>query len=67
MDLAKQEEINEADYDPDLLKMKRRCEEAGLTIRIPRRGAKWREFKPLPIDADELSAMVVRLRHEDGL
>ncbi|HEX8695491.1 MAG TPA: hypothetical protein VF746_23970 [Longimicrobium sp.] len=34
----KQEEFDEAEYDPDLLELKRCAEEAGVKVQIPKRG-----------------------------
>lgn len=65
---AKQEEFDEADYDPDLLELKRRAEEAGVKVQIPKRGGgTWIEPEPLPIDADEMSRFVVELRRSGRL
>ena len=62
-----QEALGSEEYDPDLLELKRRCEAAGVSVRLPRPGAKWKDFEPLPIDADEISEMVVRFRRENSL
>lgn len=50
----------------DLAALKRACDEAGIPVRFPRPGgAKWVDFEPLPINADEISAMVIKLRREE--
>lgn len=53
------------DLPEDLAALKRAAAEAGVPVRIPRPGVdRWFDFEPLPIDADEVSAMVVKLRRE---
>lgn len=43
----------------------RRLAQQGIFIRLPSTDAEWVEPTPLPVPADEASAMVVRMRRED--
>ena len=61
-----QDGSSEDDLPEDLAALKRACDAAGIPVRFPRPGAaKWVDFEPLPIDADEITAMVIQLRQEE--
>jgi hypothetical protein len=43
---------------------RRRLAEKGIFVGMPRTDGRWEEPVPLPVSADEASAMVVRMREE---
>jgi hypothetical protein len=50
--------------DPDAYRaeFQRRLAERGIHVRLPRRDKEWEPPIPLPVSADEASAMVIRMR-----
>lgn len=44
---------------------RRRLAEKGIFAGMPRMDGHWEESVPLPVSADEASAMVVRMRQEE--
>jgi hypothetical protein len=59
--------VPDSEYPEDLLELKRRLEARGISVRLPKLGDPWVEPKPLPIDANEMSAFVVWLRRRGEL
>lgn len=56
------------DLPPDLLALKRGLAAEGIGVQLPTPGATWKEFDPpLPVDADEMSRFVVKLRRQGKL
>lgn len=64
---ARKPEPAEADPDPyaEREAFRRRLAEQGIIIQLPA-GGEWTLDHPLPVPADELSDMVVRLRRGDA-
>lgn len=58
----KQEEPEEDVYDADLLEFKRRAEEAGLRVQIPRRDATWKEPRPVRLKGTSLTETLIKIR-----
>lgn len=54
-----------ADVDAFRAEFRRRLAERGIFVRLPRRDKEWIPPVPLPVSADEASAMVIRMRHGD--
>jgi hypothetical protein len=54
------------DVDAYRAEFRRRLAMKGIFVRLPRRDKEWVPPVPLPISADEASAVVVRMRHGDG-
>jgi len=52
-----------SEYDDDLVEMKRRAEADGVYVRIPKRGAVWKEPTPLRLNGVLLSDVIIDLRH----
>ena len=57
------ETMDLSEYDEDLIEFKRRAEADGVYVQIPRRGAVWTEPTPLHIEGEQLSEVIIRLRH----
>lgn len=60
------EDMDLSQYDEDLIELKRRAEADGIHVQIPRRDAVWREPTPLHIEGEQLSDVIIRLRHGDS-
>jgi hypothetical protein len=52
---------------PELLEFQRRMAERGVLVQLPTAGPDWELPEPLPIDADEASRAVVKLRRAGKL
>jgi hypothetical protein len=57
-----QKEFDEDVYDADLLEFRRRAEEAGLKVQIPRRDATWKEPRPVRVKGTSLTETLIRIR-----
>lgn len=60
----KQEEPRDEGHPPDLLELRRRAAEAGVTIHLPTPGAKWIDREPIDFGVS-VSDIVVRNRGRD--
>lgn len=56
----------EPEYAPDLVALRDRLAEDGVTLTIPRlgSGAKWELPEPIEVDGENASDIIIRWRHE---
>lgn len=55
------------EHRPELLTFHRRMSEMGIHVPLPAPDPRWDLPEPLPIDADEVSRIVVELREQGRL